>query len=253
MSRLQKAISRIQRRESPRSIGFGVQAREQPRAMLLGVFADTGAAAKSALEVGADLVILKGPSGKSAIDQVKAVAGNDHVVGAWLDQVDDAAGTALAEAGCDFVVSTIEGTAATAIDVERMGQVLVASTQMEDTTLRALAPLGLDALVVEHGTGPMSLAAQIQMVRLASFASTPLIVTATPGTPVAELRVLRDSGTIAVVLPSGSKADDIKAMSERLRSIPPRKPRREGGEMALVPSVTPAAHTEEVEEPDEDE
>jgi 2-keto-3-deoxy-L-rhamnonate aldolase RhmA len=253
LSRLQKAISRIQRRESPRSIGFGVQAREKPRAMLLGVLADTGAAANSALEAGADLVILKGPSGKSAVEQLKAVAGNEHAVGAWIDQVDDAAGSALAEAGCDFVVSTIEGTAATAVDVERMGQVLVASHQMDDTTLRALAPLGLDALVVEHGRGPMSLASQVQLLRLASFASTPLIVTATPDAPVAELRVLRDSGTVAVVLPAGSKADDIKAMSERLQSIPPRKQRREGGEMALVPSFTPAAHHEEVEEPDEDE
>lgn len=257
MSRLQKAISRVQRREPSRGIGFGSQSREQPRAALLGILAESGAAAKAALGAGVDVVIIRASNATGAAKEVKAAAGgpNGTAVGVWLAQVDDAGGSALAEAECDFVVGTLEGTAATAVDTERMGQVLALVADVDDTTLRSLAPFGLDGLVVEHGSGAMSLAIQLQLVRLASFASTPLLVTVTPDAPLAELRVLRDSGAACVLLPAGTSADGIKAMSDRLRALPPRKARKEGGDIALVPAMgTGGGHDEHVEDdPGEDE
>jgi hypothetical protein len=133
-----------------------------------------------------------------------------------------------------------------------MGQVLVAESAMDDTTLRALAGLGLDALLVEHGKGAMSLADQLQLVRLASFASTPLLATVSPEASVAELRVLRDSGVACVLLAPGSSKAQIEGLSDRLRAVPARKPRREGGEMALVPSVAASGANHEEEDDDGD-
>ncbi|MEX0782831.1 MAG: hypothetical protein WD557_09290 [Dehalococcoidia bacterium] len=256
MSRLQKAISRIQRREPARGIGFGARSRGEPRAVLLGVLAEKGAGAKAALEAGADIAIIRAASGAAAVTEAKAASGgnNDTALGVWLDELDDATSSALAEAGCDFAVGSLDGTAATAVDTERMGQVLVAESAMDDTTLRALANLGLEALLVEHGKGAMSLADQLQLVRLASFASTPLLVTVASDAPVAELRVLRDSGVACVLLAAGSSIAEINALSDRLRAVPARKSRRDGAEMALVPSVAAAgAHHEEEEDDDGEE
>ncbi len=257
MSRLQKAISRIQRREPARGIGFGAQSRDQPRAALLGVLAESGSAAKAAFDAGADVVVIRAASIAAAVADMKAAGDgpNGTAVGVWLPQVDDAAGLALADGHCDFVVGTLEGTAATAVDTERMGQVLAIANDVDDTTLRSLAPFGLDALLVEHGPGAMSLAAQLQLVRVASFASTALLVTVAPDAPIAELRVLRDSGVVCVLLPAGTKPDAIKAMSDRLRAVPPKKSRREGGDIALVPSMAVSAGHDDHEEddPGEDE
>ena len=257
MSRLQKAISRIQRREPSRGIGFGSQSREQPRAALLGVLADSGAATKAALEAGADVVVIRAGNAGAAVKELKTVSGipNGASVGVWLAQIDDEGGAALADAQCDFVVGTLDGTAATAVDTERMGQVLSIASDVDDTTLRSLGPFGLDALVVEHGPGAMSLSVQLQLVRLASFASTPLIVTVAADAPVAELRVLRDSGAACVLLPAEASAKAIKEMSDRLRAVPARKSRRDGADMALVPAVAASTghYEHEEDDPNEDE
>ncbi len=237
-------------------MGFGARSREQPRAMLLGVLAGNGAEAKAGFEAGADVAIIRASSGSAAAKEAKGAASgesNERVLGAWLAEIDDSSGAELAEAGCDFAVGTLEGTLATAVDSERMGQVLVAGNSMEDTTLRALGSLGLDAMLVEHGKGAMSLADQLQLVRLASFTATPLLVTVAGKAPVAELRVLRDSGAACVLLGAGSSAAEITALSDRLRAVPARKARREGGDIALVPSLVAAAgaNHEEEDEPEE--
>jgi hypothetical protein len=51
----------------------------------------------------------------------------------------------------------------------------------------------------------------------------------------------------------GASAPEIKGLSDRLRAVPARKPRREGGEIALVPSLAVAAgaNHEEEDEPEE--
>jgi hypothetical protein len=222
--------------------------------MLLGMLAEDGAAAKAALAAGADIAILRTSAGAAAAE-VKSAGqpANDASLGAWLDRLDGAAGDALAGAGCDFIVGTLEGTVATAVDTEKTGLVLVVDPSIEDNILRALGPLGLDALLVEHGFGEMSLADQLKLVRLASFASTPLIVTTRPEAPAAELRVLRDSGTVCVLVPSGTPESKLRELSDRLRELPPRKARREGGDIAIVPAVAAMRHEEEVHEPDEED
>lgn len=223
--------------------------------MLLGVIGDSGAAAKAAFDAGADVAIIRASTGSRGVTEAKAATHqkNDAALGAWLSNLDDGASAALAEAGYDFAVGTLEGTVATAVDTERMGQVVVAESSMDDPTLRALGSLGLDALLVEHGKGQMSLAEQLQLVRLASFASTPLLVTVSPDAPVAELRVLRDSGAGCVLLAAGSTTEQINLLSDRLRQVPARKARREGADMALVPAFASAAAPHEEEDDDDGE
>jgi len=100
----------------------------------------------------------------------------------------------------------------------------------------------------------MKLSTQLGLVRLASFSTTGLLATVDPQASVSELRVLRDSGVVAVVAPASAASADIAALGARLKEVPaPRKPRREGGgDMALVPSVKSSAADDEDGEEEEE-
>lgn len=254
MSQLQKKIARSQRRDGP-GIGFGVAAREQPRAMLLAALAKDAGTGNAALEAGADVVIVEAGDAAAAAKVVGAIASEKLCVGVRLAGLSGADADALAKVGCDFVISSLDGTDSSAVDTERMGQVVVAGAGIDDTTLRALAPLGLDALFTELTTGAMKLVDQLALVRLASFASAPLVVAVDPAASVADLRVLRDSGVAVVVAPAGASASQIIALGDNLKAVPaPRKAKREGGDIALVPATANAhGHDEEDDDGDEDE
>ena len=248
MSQLQKKISQIGRREGG-GIGFGSAKGDQPRAMLLGVLAADASAAKAALAAGADVIIARAGADK-AKGVIGGAGGNGRAVGAWAGELDEAGASALRDAGCDFVVGTLEGIASGAVDTDKMGLVLEVTAGISDTTLRALPSLGLDGLFLERTPGPMKLADQLELVRLVSFSGSQLLVPVGPETTVAEFRVLRDSGVAVAVAPQGSNAEQIKALLKRLEEVPPRKPRREGADIALVPAL---AAKQEHEHDDEDD
>ncbi len=253
MSQLQKTIARIQRREGP-SIGFGPVNREQPRAMALVARVRSAAEARAALEAGADAVLFHFGDAATAAKEMEGVAGPKVAAGALLDRLTEEDAAVLRAARCDFVVSPLETTDSAAVDADQMGHVVIASESMEDNTLRALGPLGLDALYVERPHGPMKLAGQLGLVRIASFANTGLMATIDTQASVADLRVLRDSGVVAVVAPASATPADLTELVARLKAVPaPRKGKREGGELAIVPAVRSAASEEHEHEEEEDE
>jgi hypothetical protein len=247
MSQLQKRIQKLQRREGP-AIGFGRVSREQPRAMGLIATARNAAEIQAALDAEADAVIVDAGGATAAAAVMEGIASDKLAIGALLASLSEADAAALREARCDFVISPLDTTDSAAVDTEKNGQAVVASLDMEDNTLRALAPLGLDGLFVQRAGGAMTLGQQLGLVRLASFASTGLIVTVQAGAGVGELRVLRDSGTAAVVAPAGTSADGLKALSDTLKAVPaPKKNKREGSDMAIVPAARGAEEEEEHE------
>jgi hypothetical protein len=253
MSELQKKIARIQRRESG-PMGFGVAAREQPRAMLLGLLADGAAGVKAAIEAGADVVIVEGAKAAGIAEELGKADGKRLCAGARLDSLDLQGAAALQKAGCDFAISTLEGTLAAAVDTDKMGQVLAVPLDIDDTTLRALGPLGLDALFVTLDSGEMTMADQLTLVRLASFAGCPLLVTIGKDVTVDQLRVLRDSGTAMVVASAGTTADEATKLIDALKATPaPKRRQRNGHEIALVPSMAGHDHEEEDDDGGEDE
>ena len=255
MSQLQKKISRIQRRETA-SIGFGHVTREQPRAMLLAVLVKDAAAARQALEAGADAIIVRAADAAAGVKAIQPLAAEKAIAGVWLDRLDNAGAEALKGAGCDFVISPLEGTESAAVDTDKMGQLVVAADGVDDTTLRSLGPLGLDGLFVERPTGAMTLATQLGLVRLASFASAQLMVTAVASASVSDLRVLRDSGAVAVAAPEGTTPAQVKALVDLLKAVPaPRKGNKggDGRDIALVPSLASHGHEEEDDDDDDDD
>ena len=253
MSQLQKRIQRLQRRDGP-AIGFGRISREQPRAMALVATATDAAGAKAALDAEADAVVVEAGSAADAARAMEGLATEKVAVGALLPSLSESDVEALRNVKCDFVVSPLDTTDSAAVDNEKNGQVVMASLEMEDNTLRALGPLGLDGLFVKRTGGAMTLGQQLGLVRLATFASTGLIVTVDANATVGELRVLRDSGAFAVVAPAGTSADGLKALSDALKAVPaPKRGRREGADIAIVPSAAAVGDDHEHDDDDGDD
>jgi len=252
VSKLQKAIQRIQSGEG-RRLGFGITAAEKPRAMLLGATVRKASDVKAAVDAGVDFGLVQAARASEAAAIVKECPAGKIPVGAWVTELDVAGAEQLAEADCDFVACTLEGTAAAAVDTERMGQVLAITGEIDDTRLRALGPLGLDGLFVKRPAGSMTLIQQTDLVRLASLAGTPLLVSSDAAATVADLRVLRDSGAAAVVALEGTSATELKALGDLLRNVPPKAKAQAGREMPLVPSVAAPHEHEDDEFPEIDE
>ncbi len=251
MSELQKRIQKVQRRESGARMGFGPVSKELPRAMLLIARAADAAGAKASVEAGADLALIDAADASAAATALAALD-KKAGAGAVVPSLDEAGAAALRAAGCDFVVSGLATTAAAAVKTDEMGQVVVASSALDDTTLRALGPLQLDALFLERENGPMTLGQQLEVVRIASLSNCVLLVTTGVEVSLQELRVLRDSGCAAVVIPAGASKEAIGQLVERLKAVPPpRKGGKKEHDIAMVPSL--ASHAEEHDHDDEDD
>ncbi len=236
MSQLQKRIQRLQRRDGP-GMGFGRITREQPRAMALVATARNAGEIQVALDAGADAVLVDAGNAAAAAAAMEGIASEKIAVGAGLASLSETDAETLRKAKCDFVVSPLDTTDSAAVDSEKMGQVVVATLDMEDNTLRALAPIGLEGLFVQRTGGAMTLGQQLGLVRLSTFSSTGLIVSVDAGAAVGELRVLRDSGTLAVITGAGTSAEALKTLGDTLKAVPPpKKARREGNDIAMVPA-----------------
>ena len=251
MSDLGKRIGKVIRREITGGMGFGAARGEKPRAMLLAVLATDGPSAKAAVDAGADLAIMMGLAATAAAAALKPI--EKACTGALLASFDEAGAMALRAAGCDFVISPLEATSSAAVDPESMGQVISSTADVSDTTLRALGPIGLDALYVERSAGAMTLAQQLELVRMSSFSSTPLMVRVEASASISELRVLRDSGAAVIVAAAGTTEAQVKGLIEALKAVPAPKKGSKGGDMAIVPSMAQRADSEEEDGGDGDE
>jgi hypothetical protein len=222
--------------------------------MALIATATDSAGARAALEAEADALVVQAGSASEAARLMEGVANDKVAVGALLPSLSESDAEALRAAKCDFVISPLDTTDSAAIDSEKNGQVVMVSLDTEDNTLRALGPLGFEGLFVKRSGGAMTLAQQLGLVRLATFASTGLIVTVEAGASLSELRVLRDSGTVAVVAPAGTSTEALKALSDTLKAVPaPKRARREGPDVAIVPAAAAASDDHEHDDDDGDD
>jgi len=253
MSNLKKAIERAGRREGGQ-LGFAQVSQAKRRAMLLAIAADDASAAEAAAEGGADIVLLSAKNARDAARELGRLGSLKVPVGPVLAALTSEDATVLRDARCDFVVSPLTGTAAGALDANVMGHALALEQTVDDATLRALGPLGLDALVVDAPRASFSVADQLALVRVAQLASTPLIVRLATRPDPGDLRALRDSGVAIVAAPPGSKQGDLQDLISGLQAVPElRKREGRGPEIALLPSLLGGAHEHDDDgEPDDE-
>lgn len=242
MSKLSDRIRKAGRVE-PAPLGFGAAARIRSASMLIAVRGAAGKAADAA-NAGADIVIVEGDTGKLK-DK------NGAVVGVAAGAPDRKAAASLRESGIDFLVLDPAQALAEAMLDEKLGFVLELREAMDDTHLKLLGELSLDAIILAPPEAPITLARLLEFRRIAGFIRAPVLVEADAGIDSGTLQLLRESGTAGVVLPA-SAIDRIGELKQRIDDLPARGKRKDDEREPLVPQASSGHDHGDYDDDDDD-
>lgn len=248
MSKLADRIRKTIRTELA-PMGFAAAARTQQQTMLIVASLASGDAGKTAeaFEKGADVVVVEGAETGKLKDKAGTGITGVSLRNATREQVAELKG-----AGVDFVVLDSASTLAETLLEESIGFVLTAPENAEDTTLRLLGDLGLDALVVRAPAEPLTLEALLGLRRVAALARLPMLVSVSPDIAASRLHALRDSG-VAGVLVEGSSLGKLGQLRETIAGLPARGRKREEKNEATISAGAVVGHSHDDDDYDDDD
>ena len=239
MSKLSDGIRKASMVEAA-PLGFAAAAaRKAPPTMICLVRLSKSEAGKAeeAGKKGADGVIVEGLDAGKAKDVV-AKAGTAFA-GAGLSDATRSDVRALREAGADFGVFSLESMADALLE-EKIGLVLSLSDDTDDTTLRLLGDMGLDALIVPGPGGKLSVKELLGYRRLAALARTPLLTEVKVDADADLLQALREAGVAGVIVDASGIAK-LGGLTERIQGLPARGKKKEEKAEVMVPAGAVAA------------
>ena len=244
MSKLADAIRRTQRVDAA-PMGFGAARSAPPPTMLVGALADV-AGVGAAVAAGADVVLLNG--GTLSPDDVKKArqSAPDVVLGAIASVTDSEAAKALRDAGLDFLLVEDSTPAAALLD-DDLGYALDLPNQPEELFLRSLGPMSFEALYLAETPSPLTVAGQIGLSRIASLAGKPLLTNAPGDASKDDLRCLRSVGVAGVI----TDASGVAALKETVKSLPPRRAKRDERAVVSLPHGSMASHDHDDDDDDD--
>ena len=151
MSKLGDKIRKTMRVEAV-PIGFRAVRPAKTPQLLVAALLDDGDPKKvaEATEKGAGVIILRGAAGKL---EAAVEAAGEAACGVWPEMVTPSA--------ADFVVFAAESTKAAALLDDKTGYVLALKDGADDTFLRVLESLTLDAILVDSGDSPLTVEKQV--------------------------------------------------------------------------------------------
>ncbi len=247
MSKLSDLIRKASRVETA-PMGFGAPAARQPAPSMLCLARLSAGDAHRAAEAagkGADAVICEGIDPGKLKEQVQKAG--SAALGARPAKADRAAVAALRQAGADFVVLEAHSAPAESLLDEGVGLVLVTSRDTPDTTLRLLADLSLDALLVPPPEDPLTVARALELRRLSVLARLPLLTDVPSDVDSSRLQALRDAGVAGVII-DGRALDRLPTLRRTVDALPPRGRRREERHEVTLPVQALVSAAEEEEE-----
>jgi hypothetical protein len=195
--------------------------------------------AEEAAKKGADAVIIEGGDAGKVKDFAKKAPG--LLLGVRPEKTERDQIASVREAGADFVVLDAESGMADALLEENVGFVLLARPEIEDTRLRMLADLNLDALIPPPPDGSLTIERLLELRRVSALGRTPLLLEVADDAGATSLQALRESGVAGVIIES-SQLGKLEKLRETIAALPARGKRREERSEATIPAAAMAAH-----------
>jgi hypothetical protein len=158
----------------------------------------------------------------------------------------------LREAGADFLAVDQDSRGEALLD-DKLGFVMAIAdgAALEDSQLRLMGELSLEALLVEAPPSPMSVGDVMALRRLAALARVPMLVRAQPAMDAGSLQLLRESGAIGIVV-NLSSAGKLADLRRTIDSLPDRGRKRDDKSDALVPAQSGGGHDHDDDDYDDD-
>jgi len=177
--------------------------------------------------------------------------------GVYLEDGDDKKTATLITAGCDFVVFPAASPISTTPQDTKVGKILQVESSMDDSLLRAISNLPIDAVLVTDTLEESGLLLWHQLMiyqHLTNLINKPLLASVPLNITESELKALWEAGVDGVVVEAKTgKPESLKTLRQTINKLPPRSARRRGKNEALLPypSVAKAEEPEEEEEEEE--
>ena len=262
MSKLLDRLDRLAR-GAPRAIGFSAKTTQEsvPTLALLAWLGDNSkpSVAEAASDKVDAFIVSEGAlQGWKSGKQSKIKEGS--ILGVAVDRPDRERVDASKGNGSDFIVFGIEGTPVELLEEGDMAHVLRISSDLEESQIRGLEDLPVDAILLQKPSleGPLSLSHLLAISNIRSAVSRYLLLEWSEALTSRELEHLRDLGVDGLVVDmEQAEVQVIATLRERIDQLPPRKPKGEQRSVAMLPhSVATeqrSPHRHEEEEEDEEE
>jgi hypothetical protein len=253
MSKLSDAI-RSAGRPTPAPLGFGFGPRTAAAAhatmlSLVRLNSNEANKAEEAARKGADAVIIDG--GDSGKVKEFAKKAPDLLLGVRPQKPERENIASLRDAGADFVVLDTESGMADALLEENVGFVLLARSDTDDTRLRVLADLNLDALIPPPPDGSLTIERLLELRRVSALGRTPLLLEIAGDAGASSLQALRECGVAGLVI-EGSQLGKLEKLRETIAALPTRGKKREERGEAMIPAAAAASHNHDDDDFDDD-
>jgi len=134
---------------------------------------------------------------------------------------------------------------------ENVGFVLLAPAGCDDTRLRLLGDLNLDALIPPSPDGSLTIERLLELRRVLVLGRTPLLVEVSGDADTSRLQALRESGVAGVII-EGSSLGKLGKLGETIAALPVRGKKREERSEAMLPAATMAGHNHDEDDFDDD-
>ena len=253
MRKLSDAIRRAGR-TAPDPLGFAARAASTAAVSLtvlciVRLNANDANKAEEAVKKGADAVIIEGADAGKVKDFAKKAPG--LILGVRPPKTEREQITSLREAGADFVVLDAESAMADALLEENIGFILLIRSDADDTRLRLMSDLNLDALVPPPPDGSLTIERLLELRRFSALGRAPLLVEISGDAEASSVQVLRESGVAGFIIEASSlgKLDKLRAA---IAALPARGRKPDERREAMIPAPSMAGHDHDDDDFDDD-
>ncbi len=258
MSRL---IDKFQKaaKSSPQPMGFRTARDAVKEPGILLIVGAPPEAIKNVNDIGKAGAVLVRPDAALTPKNVQKIiaALPDVPAGLYIEDADDKELEALAEAGADFFIFPASGRIIPAANDKKTGRILQVESSLDDSLLRAVNGLPVDAVLVSDTFtgGALSWHELMIFQHLGNTLAKPLIFNIPADITEDEMKALFEAGADGVLVDgSALKAGDLKKIMESIAKLPPRAARKRGRIEVMLPrpgGEGPAPPPPDEEEEDE--
>jgi hypothetical protein len=142
----------------------------------------------------------------------------------------------LTELGCDFIVFGANEVPAAILIEEGVGKVLEVDSSLNDSLIRTISRLPIDAVLLEIREQPLTVRHLMDYTRITSLTGKPSLATLPPGLRTDDLEGLWQAGIRGVVL--DIEQQRLPQVKEAIQALKPAKGRMKRGIAPSLPIIS---------------
>jgi len=187
---------------------------------------------------GVDAIVMRIADPQRDIQDLPKIASalGEIPLGVWPKSVNKDGIEQLVRAKCDFIILDPATTSAAVLEQEEMGKVIGVDSSLDDSLVKAIEPLPLDAALIEQEGNLLSVYDLMHYRRIVDLVTKPILLMTHPELKDSDLRILSEIGVKGVVVEGWSK-EKLVWLHQEIKTLPPVLKRRGERREAVLPRL----------------